>query len=59
MNGVKVNLSSRWMTLEAGRQCAKDRKESRALVNMQIIEFHSEISGWFCVLSDRPPSPWW
>ena len=32
MNGVKVALGNRGMTVEAARQCAKDRKECRALV---------------------------
>ena len=27
MDGVKVSLGSRGMTVEAARQCAKDRKE--------------------------------
>ena len=34
MDGVKVALGNRGMTVEAARQCAKDRKESRALVRM-------------------------
>ena len=33
MEGVKVALGQR-MTVEAARQCAKDRKEWRALVHM-------------------------
>ena len=33
MDGVKVALGSRGMTVEAARQCAKDRKEWRALVH--------------------------
>ena len=32
--GVKVALGNRGMTVEAARQCAKDRKEWRALVHM-------------------------
>ena len=31
MDGVKVALGNRGMTVEAARQCAKDRKEWRAL----------------------------
>ena len=27
MDGVKMTLGSRWMTVEAARQCAKDRKK--------------------------------
>ena len=34
MDGVKVALGNRGMTVEAARQCANDRKEWRALVHM-------------------------
>ena len=34
MNGVKAALGNRGMTVEAARQCAKDRNEWRALVHM-------------------------
>ena len=34
MDGVKVALGNRGMTVLAARQCAKDRKEWRALVQM-------------------------
>ena len=34
MDGVKVALGNRGMTVEAARKCAKDRKESRALIHM-------------------------
>ena len=34
MDGVNMALGNRGMTVEAARQCAKDRKESRALVHM-------------------------
>ena len=34
MDDVKVALGSRGMTVEAARQCAKDRKEWKALVHM-------------------------
>ena len=34
MDGVKVALGNRLMTVEAVRQCEKDRKEWRALVHM-------------------------
>ena len=33
MDGVKVALGNRGMAVEAARQCAKDRKEWRALVH--------------------------
>ena len=53
MDGVKVALGNRGMTVEAARQCAKDEKEWRALVH-----FHAAIFAWPCVLSDRPPELW-
>ena len=59
MDGVKVALGNRGMTVEAARQCAKDRKEWRALVHMQLNEFHAAIFAWHCVLSDRPSMIWW
>ena len=34
MDGVKVALGNRGMTVQAARQCAKDRKAWRALVHM-------------------------
>ena len=34
MDGVKEALGNRGITVEAARQCAKDRKEWRALVHM-------------------------
>ena len=34
MDGVKVALGNKGMTVEAARQCSKDRKEWRALVHM-------------------------
>ena len=34
MDGVKVALGNRGMTVEVGRRCAKDRKEWRTLVHM-------------------------
>ena len=34
MDGMKVALGNRGMTVEAARCCAKDRKEWRALVHM-------------------------
>ena len=56
MDGVKVALGNRGMMVEAVQQCAKHRKEWRALVHMQLNEFHAAIFAWLCcVLSDRPP----
>ena len=34
MGGVKVAIGNRGMTVEAARQCVKDRKEWRSLVRM-------------------------
>ena len=34
MDGVKVTLGNRGMTVEAARQCVKDRKAWRAQVHM-------------------------
>ena len=34
MDGVKVGLGNRGMTVEAAQQCAKDQKEWRALVHI-------------------------
>ena len=34
MDGVKVALGNRRMTVEAARQCSKDRKAWRALIHM-------------------------
>ena len=34
MDGVKVALGNRGMTVEAAQQCAKDQKAWRALVHM-------------------------
>ena len=45
--------------MEAPRQYAKDRKEWKALVRMQLIKFHAVIFAWPCVLSDCPPALWW
>ena len=59
MDSVKVALVNRGMTVEAALQCAKDRKEWRALVHMYLNEFHAAIFAWPCVLSDRPPMLWW
>ena len=58
MDSVKMALGKRGMTVEAGRQRGKDRKEWRALVHMQLNEFHSATFAWRCVLSDRPPVLW-
>ena len=57
MDGVKVGNGG--MTVEAERQCAKDRKAWRALIHMELNEFHAAaIFARACVLSDRPPVVW-
>ena len=43
VDGVKVEMGNREMTVEAARQCAKYKKEWRALVHMQLNEFHAAI----------------
>ena len=53
MDGVKVAFGNRIMT------GAKDRKERRALVHMELNEFPSANFAWPCVRSDRPPVLWW
>ena len=59
MDSVKVAFGNRRMTVEAASQCAKDRKEWRALVQMSLNKFHAAIFAWPSVLSDRPPVFWW
>ena len=59
MDVVKVALGNRGITVEAARQCAKDRKEWRALVHMKMDEILAAIFAWHCVLSDRPPALSW
>ena len=48
MDGVKVALGNRGMTVEAAQQCTEDRKAWRALVHMQLNEFHAAIFAWPC-----------
>ena len=43
MDGVKVALGNRGTTVEAARQCAKDRKDWRALVHMSQNEFNAAL----------------
>ena len=43
MDGVKLALGNRRMTVEAAPQCAEDRKEFRALVHLQLNEFCAAI----------------
>ena len=54
MDGMQVALGNRGMKVEAAQQCAKDRKEWRALVHMYLNEFHAAIFAWHC--SFGPPS---
>ena len=58
MDGVKVAMGSRGMTVEAAHQCAKktERVESPGTYVTERVS-----SGLFtspCVLSDRPPVLW-
>ena len=53
MDGVGVALGNKGMTVQAARQCAKDRKEWRALVQSTERVFSPS------VLSDRPSGLWW
>ena len=59
MDGVKVALGNKGITVETGRQCAKNRKEWRVLVHMYLNEFHAAHFAWHCVLSDCPPMFSW
>ena len=54
MDGVKVALDNRGMMVEAAGQCAKDRKEWRAQVHMELNELQAAIFAWHC--SFGPPS---
>ena len=56
MDSVKFTLGSRGMTVEAERQCTKDRKKWRALVHMPMLEFHAVIFARL-LCSFGPPSP--
>ena len=55
MDGVKEALGNSGMTVKAAQQCAKDRKEWRALAPMELNEFHC---GYFllALCSFGPPS---
>ena len=61
MDGVKVALGNRGMTVAAARQCAKDQKDLRALAGTYVTErvSHAAIFARPCVLSDLPPVLWW
>ena len=58
MDGVKMALGNRGMTVGAVRQRAKDRIDWRALVYMELNDFHEAIFSSPCVLLDRPPVLW-
>ena len=51
IDGVKIALGNRGMTVEEWRW--------RALVHMQLTEFHAVIFALPCILSDVPPVLWW
>ena len=40
LDGMKVALGNRGMTVEAAQQCAKDRKQWTDLVHMKLNQFH-------------------
>ena len=52
MDGVKVALGNRGMTVEAARQFWYTSFT-------ELNAFHESIFAWPCVLSDRPPVLWW
>ena len=56
---MKEALGNRGMTVEAARQCSKNRKEWRALVHISLNDFQAAIFAWPCVLSDLPQELWW
>ena len=43
MDDAKVTLCNRGVMVEAARQCPKDRKKYRALVQMKLRKFQEEI----------------
>ena len=55
MDGVKVALGNRGMTVETARKTAKSGEPWYICNN----EFHVAIFAWPCVLSDCPPVLWW
>ena len=46
MDSVNVALGNRVMTVEAARQCAKDRKKWSALMEMELTKFQEAIFAW-------------
>ena len=46
VDGVKVALGCRGMTVEAGRQCVKGRKDFDMYVDMYMIEINAAIFAW-------------
>ena len=58
MDGVKVALGNRGMTVEPVRQCMKNQKEWRAPWYI-CNQFHVAIFAWHCVHLDCPPMLWW
>ena len=56
MNGGKVTLCNRGMTVEAARQFAIHRKEWRALVHMKLNESRGHLCLTLCSFS--PPVLW-
>ena len=48
MNGVKVALGSRGMTLETARQCVTNTNEGRVDVHMEVIENDCHVCWFLC-----------
>ena len=52
--GLNVVLGNRGTLVEAARQCEIGRKKWRAMVHMQMIEFHDAILAWFLCSFGQP-----
>ena len=53
MDGVKVAIGNRGMTVEAAR------KSGEPWFISNLMSFTLPFFAWHCVLSDRPPVIWW
>ena len=53
MDGVKMAMGSRGMTLEAARPCTKDRKDWRTLVHRYMVGFNAPFLHGRAFFSDR------
>ena len=59
MNGVKVALSNRGVTMEAAQQYAKDRKSGEPWCTCNCMSFKRPFCLALCSFSERPPVLWW